>query len=873
MINTNPKKSFRWSLPSLLVAWIFITLLLPASSPSQAPQHPPGPPEFSHPAGTFTDPFELHLSAGEETEIYYTTDGGIPDRSSQRYNEGDPIEMHGTRMIRARAYREGHQPGEVVTKIYSRLHPNVADFDSDLPLVIVHQFEETMLENCDNPDSPSNCERTLVYFSVIDRDDDGRARLLSDDLHVHGRSESNYRGTSSLSMFPKRQFGVRLIDEDDENRNEPILGMPSENNWIMHAPYDDKTLMRNAVAYRLSRDMGRYAPRTRFVELFLHEGDGPVTSGHYHGVYMLVERIKWDDNRVDITKVGPADNQEPEITGGYIINYDRDVHFRSDERNTGFALVRPQDWDITPEQRNWISGYIGDLERALFGPDFDDPQQGYAAWLDPESFIDHHLITEALKEIDGYRLSTYLHKERGGRLVMGPVWDYNISLGNGNYLQAYNPLGWYYTQISEEDYMNGWYSRLFDDPEFEKRYRERWWELRDGPFATEHITGLIRDYADLLDESRQRNFDRWQILGEYVWPNHFIGDTYDEEVDYMVDWIEQRLSWIDSRMGTPPDKPKSQLRYFWYFGDEMANNTPFETLEPRYALVDSARIRFESALDGYPFDEDHPEWRNASMERRNRPTDVNYRPEGNHGRGYDMNRMRALQVRQPFTGDGGENTMVFEVPTTGLDDVVFRFAAMDEAAVDELIIDYSADGEETWTTDGLDEYRHPLIFEFRKYEIDFSEIDDAAGNPDFRIRIRFDGDDMSADDGNRVTFNNFSLGTPADEPRDVSASGDDEKTRETTPDQFKLGEGYPNPFNPETTIPFTLAEHADVRITVYDVTGRQVARLADERYSSGSHQVTFDAGQLASGVYLVRAEMAAGYGEQHNFTRKITLIK
>jgi hypothetical protein len=861
--------------------------------------------KFSRPAGTFTDPFDLHLSAGEGTEIYYTTDGSKPGLSSTRYTAGSPIAIHGTRLIRARAYASDGSgdpvPGPVSTRIYSRLHPEVAGFSSDLPLVIVHQFDDVM--------HPTGQDyRSTVHFSVIDRDDDGRARLLSDDLHLHSRSESNYRGSSSLN-FPKKQFGVRLIDDDGENRNEPILGMPSENNFIMHAPYDDKTLMRNAIAYQLSRDMGRYAPRTRFVELFLHDGDGPLTSSHYHGVYMLVERIKWDNNRVNITKIEPEDNSGPEITGGYIINYDRDVHFRSTNRNTGFALVRPQHEDITPQQRSWIAQYIGDLETALFGSNYRDPDTGYAAWLDPDSFIDHHLITEALKEIDGYRLSTFLHKDRGGRLVMGPVWDFNISLGNGDYLEAWQPHGWYYPQISLRDYLNGWYTRLFQDPDFAEQYRRRWWELRQGPFSTEHITNMIRRFADLLDEAQERNFQRWDILGEWVWPNHFVGQSYEDEIDYMTWWIGERLDWIDSQMGTPPDDIQNPLRYFWYFGDEMVNNTPLETIEATYSLVDAARIRFHSALDGYPFEEGHPQWRMASMERRNRPTDINYHPAGNDGRPFDANRMRALQIRQPFTGGGGENTLIFEAPTTGMEKIIFRFAAMDEGAAEALLIDYSVDGasvsqsgeewpsdtlestattddSETevsagdnrpavtaWTTDGLDRHRLPLKHAFQLYQVDFSDIEAARNNPDFRIRIRFDGDPalLAADNGDRVTFSNFSLGSVADPFYDTRADKDEDI--HNTPDRFQLMQNYPNPFNPSTVIPFSVPVQGRVRLEVFDITGRNIATLTDRHYEAGFHQVRLDGSGFASGVYLVRAAITMDDGRRMIDSRTIALIR
>jgi len=829
------------------------------------------PPIFSHPASTFTGSIALEFTTdNDESTIYYTDDGSIPDTNDNEY-QGGPIYISGTKMIRARAYRDGYEPSEVVTKVYSRLEHTVRNFSSDLPLVIVHQFDVEMIDLCDL--SARECDRTVVYFSVIDLDEDGRARLLSDDLHVHGRSHSNYRGQSSLENFPKRQFGVRLLDEDDENRNEPILGMPSENNWIMHAPYDDKTLIRNAVAYQLSEDMGRWAPRTRFVELFLHNGDGAITQDHYHGVYMLTERIKWDNNRVNIEKITPDDISEPEITGGYIINHElhgRETHIESTNRGTPFALVRPHYEDITPEQKDWIGNYIGDLETALFSPDFRDPETGYAAYLEPESFIDHHWITETLKEIDGFRLSTYLYKDREQRLVMGPVWDYNISLGNIDFwpigereaLPApWEPQGWYHELINETHYMNGWYTRLFEDPDFKDRYQERWWELRDGTFSTEHIVNMIENYAEKLDESQQRNFERWPILGQWVWPNYFVGDSYEEEINYMTNWITQRLNWIDLQMGPRPELPEYQLRYFWYFGDELVNNTPLETLEAGYALINPARLHFHSALDGYPFYEDHELWRKASMERRNRPTEINYQPTGNHSRPYDEDAMRALQVKQPFTGDGGENTLIFELPTTDMSGVMFRFAAMDEGAADALLIDYSVDAENTdWTAEGLSSESHALSSSYQLFEVDFTDIPEVNDNPDFLIRIRFDGEDMSADEGNRVTFNNISLDSGV-----ITANNDN---GEQNPYTFQLQQNYPNPFNPSTMISYSLEQQSHVELTVYNIMGQRVAVLVNEIQAAGEYSEMFNASNFASGVYIY--ELRTG---NNRTSRKMLLVK
>ena len=819
-------------------------------------------PEFSHSEGTFTEPFDLQLSAPAGEEIYYTLNGEIPDQSSNQYQDGQPIHISGSVLVRARIYNNG-QAGDVVSKVYTQLSGELSEFSSNLPLVIVHQFDEIM--------HPYGEYRTPAYFTVFDLEDDDRARLNTDNVHLQSRMETNYRGNSSLT-FPKKQFAVRLVDDEEENRNEPILGLPSENNWIMHAPWDDRTLMRNAIAYQISRDMGRYAPRTRFVELFLHDGFGPVTEDHYHGVYMLVERIKWDDNRVDIEKLRPHHDSEPEISGGYIINfeYGREWHISSPHRNTQFALVRPQDWDITHQQRNWIQNYLGDLESALFGAQFQDPELGYEAYLEPESFIDHHLITETFKEMDGYRASTFMYKDRGGRMIMGPVWDYNLSLGNYTTTQGWNghdPTGWYYTHVPYEWYLNGWYNRLFEDPDFTDRYHERWWELRNGAFATENFLNIIDYYVEKLDEAKERNFERWPILGEDVWEwSHEGFDTYEEEIEYMTNWITERLQWIDGQMNEPEDNDEEPaLLYFWMFDSSMPNNTPLEYLDASHSLINEASIEYHSALDGYPFYDGHANWRKASMERRNRPTELNYRPEGNLGRPFETSNMRALQVRQPFTGDGGENTMIFHVPTTSIDEYfLFTFAAKDEGAADELIIDYStSSGEPNWTSSGLEESRLSLDDEFNKYAIDFSNANDVADNENFRIRIRFDGPNMSADNGNRVTFNNISFERHSD---DVGTDTSDVPAE--IAQTFEISSVYPNPFNPNATIVYNLPRAEHVTITLYNSIGQRVATVFDGFQQTGVHTIDFDGSSLSSGTYFLR--MQAG---EHSDFRTMTLIK
>ncbi|MBW6478271.1 MAG: T9SS type A sorting domain-containing protein [Bacteroidales bacterium] len=207
---------------------------------------------------------------------------------------------------------------------------------------------------------------------------------------------------------------------------------------------------------------------------------------------------------------------------------------------------------------------------------------------------------------------------------------------------------------------------------------------------------------------------------------------------------------------------QTSLIHFWYFDESIPNNTPLTELDATYSLVsEPSKIEYHSALAGYPFDSNHPNWRKASMERRNAPTEINYRPIANNGLPYNADLMRGIQIKQPFTGDGGENTMIFHLPTSGYEEVIFNFAALDEGAAESLIIDYSVQEVPVWITEGMQQSVFTLANNYLLFTVDFSpsgsNIFAADDNPHFKIRIRFDGDNMDADEGNRVTFNNFSL--------------------------------------------------------------------------------------------------------------------
>jgi len=213
--------------------------------------------------------------------------------------------------------------------------------------------------------------------------------------------------------------------------------------------------------------------------------------------------------------------------------------------------VDPKPDQITAQQKAWLKRYAGQLEAALYGPNFRDPNKGYAAYLDVDSFIDHHLLVEATKNVDGFRFSTFYYKDRGGKLRMGPLWDWNLSLGNVNGKQGWIPKYWYWPQLDDHQYT--WFRRLFQDPDFGQKYVDRWAALRTNTLATSSVLARVDRLASLLNEAQQRNYKRWPIMGRMVWPNHFVGETYQQEIDWLKSYITERFGWIDEQFIASPE--------------------------------------------------------------------------------------------------------------------------------------------------------------------------------------------------------------------------------------------------------------------------------------------------------------------------------
>lgn len=397
-------------------------------------------------------------------------------------------------------------------------------------------------------------------MGIIDNGPGQRNNVTDPHNNYSGKIGIEIRGSSS-QMFPKKQYGFELQDGSGEGISAPLLGLPPEEDWVLFAPYNDKSLMRDALAYKLGRDLGRYAPRTRFCEV--------VINNQYQGIYVLIEKIKRDNNRVDISKLDPTENAGDDLTGGYIIKIDKQTGSNNDGWNSEFPPPNrngtqtvyflfdyPKADEISAQQKAYIRKYMSDMEATLGGTMFTDPVLGYNRYIDAESFIDFFIVNEVSKNVDGYRLSTYLHKDKdsdGGKLKMGPIWDFNLGFGNANYCTQGNPEGWVtdFNSLCNQDYwlIPFWWSRLYQDKAYRNQLATRWTALRTDKYSTAKIHSYIDSvYSVLNAESAYRNFQKWPVLGQYVWPNYYVGATYVDEVNWLKTWITNRMNWLDANM-------------------------------------------------------------------------------------------------------------------------------------------------------------------------------------------------------------------------------------------------------------------------------------------------------------------------------------
>lgn len=366
------------------------------------------------------------------------------------------------------------------------------------------------------------------------------------------------RGSSSQT-FPKKSMSLELRDPADlfKGKSQPLLGLPGENDFVLHSLFSDKSMMRNLMAYRLGGEIMDWSPRTRLVELWGSQPDGDLNQTVYQGLYLLCEKIKIDPNRVAVTPLTIFDNTKPAVSGGYLFRIDRSGKgdWNPACRTANLLVVEPNSDNATQAQRDYIDEYFQNLETTLS----TTPVGNWRAYLDQKSFIDFMLLNELFLNVDGYRLSTFLYKERNGKLKAGPLWDFD--LGSGNDGRSIDTDRWeILRQIDPafNDYQPAfWWCEMLHDQEFRTALRHRWIALRSSSFSNSHLKKLINDAVDELRPSVNRNFARWPSLtsNDDTWwtPIPIPGSsadpsayTFGDHLDWFERWLNARVAWMDS---------------------------------------------------------------------------------------------------------------------------------------------------------------------------------------------------------------------------------------------------------------------------------------------------------------------------------------
>jgi hypothetical protein len=402
--------------------------------------------------------------------------------------------------------------------------------DSNLPIVII------TTENGDEiPDEP----KILGTMKIIQRPNGARNFVSDVDteefLDYSGTIGIETRGSSSQTL-PKKPYGIDTLEDDGiENNSVELLGMAKENDWILNSFAFDDSMMRDYISYEMTRKMGQYAANLRYCEV--------VLNGEYIGLYALSEKIKRDGDRVDIEKLKDDENSFPEVTGGYLMQTDRPSE---DEPNAwyangaGYIHEKPNSADITAVQSSYIETIFRNLDQNATNPNITD---GYPSIIDVPSFVDYMLIAEIASNVDAYALSTFYHKDRGGKLRAGPVWDYNLTFGN----DLFDTFSEYYdrshTDVWQFRYSNvgaNFWGDLFDNPTFKCYASQRFEAVTDigAPLNYEAISDIIDATVVLISEAVLRENQRWNTI-----------EDFPGEITAMKRWIQERIEWMKENLG------------------------------------------------------------------------------------------------------------------------------------------------------------------------------------------------------------------------------------------------------------------------------------------------------------------------------------
>ncbi len=378
-----------------------------------------------------------------------------------------------------------------------------------------------------------------------------------------------FRGSTSQADFyflpglVKKPYGIELWTDSTgvKAKKLSLVQMPEETDWVLNASYNDRSFMRDFIAQNLAGRLGLLHSDAKFVELIIND--------EYRGVYVLMEKVKQGKNRVPISDLYPTENSGDDVTGGYLLKIDKtsgspSTTWKSNytsgitaTQKCEFQIEYPQYGIITQQQLIYIRDYINNWEKKLMTEDMNDPKASFRDYMDVSSFVNYFILNEVTRNVDGYRLSTYLYKDKeslGGKIKMGPAWDFNIAFGNADYLNGWKTDGFVYKAMENDGGKNDywqvpfWWNKLIQDASFRKSLATRWKTVRSSFLNTNTLFATIDSAQVALKDPLSRNFQKYPLMGKKIWPNYYVGATLSDEVNWLKNWIQGRLVWLDAQM-------------------------------------------------------------------------------------------------------------------------------------------------------------------------------------------------------------------------------------------------------------------------------------------------------------------------------------
>lgn len=543
----------------------------------------PAPPRgvnISPPGGLFLEQVVVELSSKSPTaEVHYTLDGSAPSLNSPLYES--PLTVSDTTQLRAQAFEAG-QPFEAGAGAV--FVERSFDTSSDLPLVVVDGMGQG------KPDRKQGDDWVTQDAAIVAIEPSGGVARLSQPTVLASRAGYHVRGQSSAT-FEKAPYKVEFWDETNSDVDLPFLGMPAESDWALLGPYEDRSLIRNAFAFDLGRQMGLQAPRYKFAEVYINQDGGALEAADYEGVYMIAETIKNSKRRLDLEELEEDDTEASKVSGGYIFKFDwaaaqeplivcagaPQVQHAFGQCPTGTSETIPpiecggsgggfgggfgggtggsgggtcwSDLEVVDPkvpnaaQEAYLTQYVSELNEILHLT----PLGAYGDYIDVASFVDTLILNELLRNGDAYTRSVYFYKGRDQKLVAGPLWDFNLTLaGGGATFCNHNPEGWAYEFRRGS---NDWFQRLIGDPAFLDAVKSRWRTLRESILSQTNLESLISTIASPLSGAVARDYERWPICdvsddSMFAIPE---GDTWDAQLQVMREFLRARGAWLDTQ--------------------------------------------------------------------------------------------------------------------------------------------------------------------------------------------------------------------------------------------------------------------------------------------------------------------------------------